>query len=226
MRPGGQDGRQAARGARHARRDAGLCREGARRPHDHRRGQHRHRRLRPRPADGGAGARGVRRAGQALSLRLERRRPRAGRRAARPGAGAHAVPDRLQDLHHGRDDDQRALGQALVRAIGRHRHRRPLRRAHHQCRSREQVRHRHHLRLLGLGGRPLFAVVGHRPADRAGHRRRRFPPAARGRACDGRALPHRAAREEPAGAAGPARCLVPQLPQVHEPQHRAVPQRA
>ena len=55
------------------------------------------------------------------------------------------------------------------------------------------VRHRHHLRLLGLGRRALFDVVGHRAADRAGDRRRRLSRAAGRRACDGRAFPHRAA---------------------------------
>ena len=45
------------------------------RPHDHRRGQHRNRRLRPRTADGRVGARRRRGAGQAFSFRLERRRP-------------------------------------------------------------------------------------------------------------------------------------------------------
>jgi glucose-6-phosphate isomerase len=35
------------------------------------------------------------------------------------------------------------------------------------------LRHRHHLRLLGLGGRALFAVERDRPADRHRHRARR-----------------------------------------------------
>ncbi len=43
----------------------------------------------------------------------------------------------------------------------------PLCGAHHQCRCRAGAGHHHHLRLLGLGGRALFAVVGHWPA--AGH---------------------------------------------------------
>ena len=47
---------------------------------------------------------------------------------------------------------------------------------HHQrARPRAEFGIDHHLRLLGLGGRALFALVGHRPADRAGHRRRRLP---------------------------------------------------
>ena len=104
-------------GARHAGRDAGLRRAGARRPHHHRRRQHRHRRLRPRPADGGAGARRAswRRASASTSSPTS---TATNWPACCSGCAPeqHAVPDRLQDLHHARDDDQRALGQALVRA--------------------------------------------------------------------------------------------------------------
>jgi glucose-6-phosphate isomerase len=46
--------------------------------------------------------------------------------------------------------------------------------------------------FLGLGGRPLFHVVGHRPAAGHRHRRRGLPPVPGRRACDGRTLPHRA----------------------------------
>ena len=40
-----------------------------------------------------------------------------------------------------------------------------------------EVRHRHrqHVRILGLGRRPLFHGFGHRPFDHAGHRARQFP---------------------------------------------------
>ena len=89
-----------------------------------------------------------------------------------------------------------------------------------------ELRHHHHLRFLGLGGRPLFAVVGHRPADRHRHRRRRFSRTAGRRACDGPAFRHGAAGAQPAGAAGAARRLVPQFPRLHQPQHRALSQRA
>ena len=60
-------------------------------------------------------------------------------------------------------------------------------------------RHRQHVRVLGLGRRPLLAVVGDRPADRARGRLRPLRGAARRRPRDGRALPHRAARAQPAG---------------------------
>ena len=44
-----------------------------------------------------------------------------------------------------------------------------------------QIRHRHrqHVRLLGLGRRPLFHGFGHRPLDHAGHRPGQFPRHAR-----------------------------------------------
>ena len=51
---------------------------------------------------------------------------------------------------------------------------RALRRHHHQRRGgRAEFGITHHLRLLGLGRRPLLAVVRDRPADRARDRRRR-----------------------------------------------------
>ena len=66
-----------------------------------------------------------------------------------------------------------------------------------------EVRHRHrqHVRVLGLGGRALFDGFGHRPFDDAGHRPGELPRDARRLPPDGRALPHRAVRAEPAGAA-------------------------
>jgi glucose-6-phosphate isomerase len=111
-------------------------------------------------------------------------------------------------------------------AQGRHRRGAALRGAHHQRRGGGQFGIQTHVRLLGLGGRPLFALVGHRPADRHRGRRGGLSRAAGRRPCDGRALPHRAAGAQPAGAAGPAGRLVPRLPRLRQPQHRAVPQRA
>ena len=58
--------------------------------------------------------------------------------------------------------------------------------------------------LLGLGRRPLFDGFGHRPLDDARHRPGQLPRHARRLSRDGRAFPHRAVREEPAGAAGAA----------------------
>jgi glucose-6-phosphate isomerase len=62
-------------------------------------------------------------------------------------------------------------------------------------------------------GLPLAIAIG------ADH----FRALARRRACDGPPLRDRAAREEPAGGARPARRLVPQLSRLHQPQRRAVP---
>ena len=59
----------------------------------------------------------------------------------------------------------------------------------------EQVRHRHreHVRVLGLGRRPLLDGLGHRPVDDDRHRPRALPRDARRLPRDGRALPHHAA---------------------------------
>ena len=69
-----------------------------------------------------------------------------------------------------------------------------------------EVRHRHgeHVRLLGLGRRPLLDGLGHRPVDDARHRPGALPRDARRLPRDGRALPHRPVRAQPAGADGPA----------------------
>ena len=65
-----------------------------------------------------------------------------------------------------------------------------------------------HFRLLGLGRRALFGVVGHRPADRSGRRLRQFRRLPQRRLCDGPAFPHDPAGEEPAGDPRSARRLV------------------
>ena len=70
--------------------------------------QHRHRRLRPRPGDGLRSAQALQRARHDLPLRLQRRRHRLRRGGARPRSRRDAVHHLLQDLHHARDDDQRA----------------------------------------------------------------------------------------------------------------------
>ena len=70
-----------------------------------------------------------------------------------------------------------------------------------------EVRHRHrqHVRLLGLGRRPLLDGLGDRPVDDARHRAGALPRHARRLPRHGRALPHRAVRAQPAGAHGAAR---------------------
>ena len=60
-----------------------------------------------------------------------------------------------------------------------------LSRHHHQREGGCRVRHQHHLRLLGLGGRALLAVERDRPAAGHRHRRREFPRPAGRRARDG-----------------------------------------
>ena len=74
--------------------------------------------------------------------------------------------------------------------------RQALRRGLHERRARRGVRHRHrqHVRLLGLGRRPLLDGLRHRAVDHARDRTRQLPRAARRVPRDGRALPHRAAR--------------------------------
>ena len=76
-------------------------------PHPQR-GQHRHRRLRPRAGDGLRGAAPLRHARVDLPVRLQRRRDGLRRGHARPRPGRDAVHRRVEDVHHARDDDQRA----------------------------------------------------------------------------------------------------------------------
>ena len=75
------------------------------------------------------------------------------------------------------------------------------------------VRHRpgQHVRLLGLGRRPLLDGLGDRPLDDDRGRPGELPRAARRLPRDGRALPLDSVRAQPAGADGAARGLVPQL---------------
>ena len=81
--------------------------------------------------------------------------------------------------------------------------RQALRRGLDQRRRGRQVRHRHgeHVRLLGLGRRPLLDGLGDRPVDHARDRPGALPRDAGRLPRDGRALPHRAVRAQPAGAA-------------------------
>ena len=109
----------------------------------------------------------VRASGAAASLRLQRRRPRHRAGAAPAAAGRDAVHHRQQDLHDAGDDGQRARRAGLV-----HRRAAAADVAKHfvaattNVEAAAAVRHHDDLRLLGLGRRPLLAVVGDRPADR------------------------------------------------------------
>ena len=91
--------------------------------------------------------------------------------------------------------------------------RQAFRRGLDQRRKGRRVRHRHrqHVRVLGLGRRPLLDGLGDRPFDDACDRPGPLPRDARRLPRDGRAFPHRAVRAQPAGADGPARRLVQRL---------------
>ena len=109
----------------------------------------------------------------------------------------------------------------LVAGLGDDRRRRaPLRRGVDQRRQGPRVRHRHgeHVRVLGLGGRPVLDGQRHRPVADAGHRAGRLRRAAGRLPRDGRALPARAARAEPARPDGAAWDLVRQRVRVRDPR--------
>ena len=90
------------------------------------------------------------------------------------------------------------LGGARARRRGRGRQ--ALRRGLHQRRTGPRVRHRHreHVRLLGLGRRPVLDGLGDRPVHHARDRPGQLRRDARRLPRDGRAFPHRAAGREPA----------------------------
>ena len=103
-----------------------ALRQGGRRDRqeDHRHRQHRHRRLRSRPGHGDAGAGALaRRPARALRLQCRRRAYPRHAEGARPRD--HALHHRLEDLHHGRDHDQRRNGAEMDRGRARQGRRRP-----------------------------------------------------------------------------------------------------
>ena len=203
-----------------------LRREGQRRlpvrrhrPALHRRRQHRHRRLRSRPRHGHAGARPLPRR-TARPLRLQCRRRPHPRHAEDPRPRLDPVPHRLEDLHHAGDHDQRGFGARLGGGGARRgRRRRPFRRDLHRDRQGRRLRHRRgpHLRLLGLGRRPLFGVVGDRPAGDDRRRRGEFPRLPRRWRRHGRPLPRSAARRQHASDSGADRRLVPRSDGLLDP---------
>ena len=111
-----------------------------------------------------------------LPVRLQRRLDRLRRGDARPGRRRDPVHHLLEDVHDARDDDERADGARVVarRARRRGRGREALRRRLHERRRGGEVRDRHgeHVRLLGLGRRPLLDGLGDRPLDDARDRPR------------------------------------------------------
>ena len=158
------------------------------------RGQHRYRRLRSRPGDGLRRAPPLQPAGHDLPLRLQRRRHRLRRGDTRPRPGRDAVHRLVEDVHDPRDDDERAQREAVAagRARRRGRSRPPLRRRLDERGRGACVRDRpgQHVRLLGLGRRPLLDGLRDRPLDHARDRTGPVPRAARRLPCDRRALPH------------------------------------
>ena len=210
----GRRRRRRRRGARRAATrwrafaDAGPRRDVARahRPADPQRREHRHRRQRPRARDG------VRRAARLQPTRDMQfrfvsnvdgadlvdalRRPRRRRR--------RCSSSRRRRSRRSRRSRTRTSARAVVARRARRRRgrgRAALRRGVDERGEGRRVRdrHREHVRVLGLGRRPLLDVVGDRAVADDRDRARRLPRAARRRARDGRALPHRAARREPAG---------------------------
>src|SRR5436190_3662726 len=215
-----------------ARSDDGVRRSRARRrldgPHrqtDPQRRQYRHRRFRPRAGHGLRGAQVLQRPPPGVPLRVQRRRHRLRRSGARSRSRRDALHHLVQDLHHARDDDQRAHGPRVAPRRRRGRRGRggqALRRGLDQRRRSDEVRHRHrqHVRFLGLGRRPLLDGVGDRAVDDARDRSGSLPRHARRIPPDGRALPHRPLRPQPAGSHGAAGNL--EHHRARRPHHRRV----
>ena len=134
-----------------------------------------------------------------VPLRLQRRRrPTSSRRRATSTPTRRCSSSRsktfttletMTNAHSARDWALAALGR---RGGGRE----ALRRGLDERRGGRGVRHRHreHVRLLGLGRRPLLDGLGDRPLDDDRDRPGRVPRAARRLPRDGRALPDGAAR--------------------------------
>ena len=148
-----------------------------------------------------------------------------GRGDPRPRPGRDAVHRRVQDVHHHRDAHQRPHRPPVAgRRARRGRRREALRRRVDQRRQGDEVRHRHgqHVRVLGLGRRPLLLRLGDRAVADDRHRPGELPRDAGRLPRHRRALPHHAVRAEPAGAAGPARRLVRRLLRRADPRRAAL----
>ena len=100
----------------------------------------------------------------------------------------------------------------------------PLRRRVHEPRRGRQVRHRprQHVRVLGLGRRPLLVRLGGRAVADDRHRARPVRRDAGRLPRHRRALPHRADRAEHADAHGPDRHLVRRLLRGRDPGRAAL----
>ena len=180
---------------------------------DPQRRQHRDRRLRPRPGDGPPGAAPLL-ATATSTIRfvsnvdatdfVEKTRD------LDPAETLFVVASKTFTTLETMTNARSAREWSLTALGGRGRGRQALRRALDQRRRGLRLRHRHrqHVRLLGLGRRPLLDGLG----DRADDDDRDRPGAVRGDARrlprDRRALPRGAVRGEPAGADGAAERLV------------------
>ena len=145
------------------------------------RGQHRHRRLGPGSGDGVPGAAALRRRRDLGPVRLQRRPRGPGGQARRVGSRHNAFHRRIQDVLDAGDADQRDRRAALAhRRARRRRGVQAFRRGVDEQETGRRLRHQHrqHVRLLGLGGRPLLGGLGHRPVGDGGDRQgglRRLP---------------------------------------------------
>ena len=182
---------------------------------DSQRREHRHRWLRPRPEDGLHRAPGLQPARHDVPLRQQRRRQRLLGVHPRPRSRRDALHRGVEDVHHARDAHQRAQRPRVAarRARRRVRRRQALRGGVDERGRGRQVRdrHREHVRVLGLGGRPLLVRQRDRAVGDGRDRSRAVRRDARGVPLDRRALPHRAVRAEPARAHGAHRHLVRRL---------------
>ena len=131
--------------------------------------------------------------------------------------GRNALHRRVEDVHDAGDDDQRPCRARLApRGAGGRRDGRgaAFRRGVDQRGEGDRIRdrRREHVRLLGLGRRPLFDGLGDRPVDDARDRSGPLSRDARRLPRDGRAFPGNAVRAQPAGADGAPRALEQQFP--------------
>ena len=161
------------------------------------------------------------------ALRLQHRPDRhLPRRCATSTRPTTLFIDLVQDLHHPGDADQRRAPPAHwlldglggeEKAVAKH-----FVAVSTNAKEVTRVRHRRgqHVRLLGLGGRALLGRLRHRPLAHGGDRQGAVRRVPRRHERHRPALPHRAARGEPAGHPGPAQRLV------RQPLRRADPRRA
>ena len=171
------------------------------------------------------------RQGHDVPLRVERGLDRLRGGHPRPRRGRDALHHLVQDVRDAGDADQREVGPRLGRRRAGRRGRRgqALRRRVHERGAGGGVRdrHRQHVRVLGLGRRPLLDGLGHRAVDDDRHRPGGLRRHAGRLPRHGRALPHDAAGREPARPHGPAGRLVRRLLRRRDGRRdalRAVPQ--